>query len=678
MVRFYYILLLLLPVQLLLGQDGLEDTLAFSIDLDEYVITAEYEPTHYQNATHRVQVVTERQLQAIGATTVDQVASLAPSIRIYNDPILGKSIRMRGVGASNVAILIDGVPVIGRNDGAIDISQLSLHNVERIEIVEGPVSNIYGSNAAGGVINLITKKKQKSTWQGQVSSQLESIGQQNYTANLGWQQGPLTVSAHGRYFSFSQYPIDSMRLVDQVEIDSTTSILQDRYPFNPKIQVNYGGRIRYAIDPDKILSLSYDRSAEEVIDYDRVRRARFNPYGDDRYALTDRTDLTLSYRGKHREVWHHDISLAANRFDRRNQTRRYLIDSSIYQQDFIAEDSIRFDQLFSRATVTYTGWDDWTVRAGYNYVLEAGSGERLIDRDRTDSLRTSAVESSFFGQVKYMGSDRMEIAVGGRHVMHNLFGGTTLGSIHARYKASELVSLRASYAQGYRNPTLKELYLEFIDVNHNIIGNVDLAPERSQDVQVTVDITPSKHWSISTNLYGTHIDDRIILSEYEPLKFEYDNVDHYNVIGIQPEVRYQRERLSLSSSWSFGYWSTAIDAQGAPDYGAVTDCVNTMTYELADKGWSLMVNHRWVGRQLNYRLIDDVVRTSQIDAYHLVDLSMSKTFLRDRVSIVAGIRNLGGIQQVAAGQVSGGAHSGGLSTAISPGRSFFVNATYSM
>ena len=80
------------------------------------------------------------------------------NIKLSEDNLLGSSLSIQGVSGQNVKILIDNIPVIGRLNGNIDISQISLNNIEKIEIVEGPLSTVYGTDALAGTINLITKK----------------------------------------------------------------------------------------------------------------------------------------------------------------------------------------------------------------------------------------------------------------------------------------------------------------------------------------------------------------------------------------------------------------------------------------------------------------------------------------------------------------------------------------
>ncbi len=97
------------------------------------------------------------------------------NVRLQNDPNLGSFLQMQGLSGQNIKILIDGVPVVGRVSGSIDLNQLPLTEVERVEIVEGPMSVLYGTDALGGVVNLITRDS-RCAWEVRGLAHYESVG----------------------------------------------------------------------------------------------------------------------------------------------------------------------------------------------------------------------------------------------------------------------------------------------------------------------------------------------------------------------------------------------------------------------------------------------------------------------------------------------------------------------
>ena len=124
------------------------------------------------------------------------------NIRLSQDNILGTSMSMQGLGGQNVKLLIDGVPVIGRQDGNVDLAQIDLTGIERAEIVEGPLSVNYGTNAFAGTINLITRKGggRPATLKALVYT--EQVGRLNttLTATRHWKRNDVVLTAGRNFF----------------------------------------------------------------------------------------------------------------------------------------------------------------------------------------------------------------------------------------------------------------------------------------------------------------------------------------------------------------------------------------------------------------------------------------------------------------------------------------------
>ncbi len=157
-------------------------------DLNEAVVTGQFEIKTVDRSLNKVRVIDRKRIEAQAAISLKDVLRNELNIRLNNDPILGTGLSLQGVSGQNVKILIDGVPLIGRMDGNIDLSQINLANVERIEIIEGPMSVMYGSDALGGVINLITKKSTMHTIEVDQRSYYESNNTYNFDGRLGFRK----------------------------------------------------------------------------------------------------------------------------------------------------------------------------------------------------------------------------------------------------------------------------------------------------------------------------------------------------------------------------------------------------------------------------------------------------------------------------------------------------------
>lgn len=171
-------------------------------DLSEVVITGQYRPKKKNESVHSIRTIGADEIEDRAAVTLDDVLRNELNFRISRDNILGTGLAMQGISGENVKIMIDGVPVIGRLNGNIDLSQINLHQIERIEIVEGPLAVNYGSNALAGTINLITKSPKSEETNAEASFFTESIGHFNVngTVSTGIKKQSITVSGGRNFF----------------------------------------------------------------------------------------------------------------------------------------------------------------------------------------------------------------------------------------------------------------------------------------------------------------------------------------------------------------------------------------------------------------------------------------------------------------------------------------------
>ncbi|HRH39503.1 MAG TPA: TonB-dependent receptor plug domain-containing protein, partial [Flavobacteriales bacterium] len=147
--------------------------------LGEFVVTGQYRPGSPEAAVHKLRVIDAQQIKRMAANNLGDALRNQLNIRLAQDNVLGSSLNMQGLGGENVKILIDGVPVTGRLNGNVDLSQMDLTGIERIELVEGPLSVNYGTNALAGTINLITRKRGGASATLKGSAYAEHIGRLN-------------------------------------------------------------------------------------------------------------------------------------------------------------------------------------------------------------------------------------------------------------------------------------------------------------------------------------------------------------------------------------------------------------------------------------------------------------------------------------------------------------------
>ena len=201
------------------------------MNMSEFVVTGQFKPEKADKSIYKINVINSRQIERKAATNLTDLLSTESHVRISQGGVMGANLSFMGLTGENVKILVDGVPVIGRLDGNIDINQLNLYNVDHVEIIEGPMSVVYGSNAIGGVVNIITKENKNSSFSAFANAYYESVGR--YDFNAGG-------SAHNKNHTYS---LDFSRNFFDGYSESDTA---RSMTWSPKLQYNANGYYLYS------------------------------------------------------------------------------------------------------------------------------------------------------------------------------------------------------------------------------------------------------------------------------------------------------------------------------------------------------------------------------------------------------------------------------------------------
>ncbi|MBN3040517.1 MAG: TonB-dependent receptor, partial [Candidatus Omnitrophica bacterium] len=177
----------------------------YSIDLGKIVITSSKLEQMYKYSTQNISVVDSGTIESSGIIHIGEILDLLPSVDILEQGSIGanQSIYTRGASSSQVLTLIDGRPINTHRDGVADFNQISLTNIERIEVLKGPASNIYGTSAVGGVVNIITKTPDKkmitevTSRYGSFATNLESFYHGSKIEDFDYSVSYDYISSHG-------------------------------------------------------------------------------------------------------------------------------------------------------------------------------------------------------------------------------------------------------------------------------------------------------------------------------------------------------------------------------------------------------------------------------------------------------------------------------------------------
>ena len=639
-------------------------------ELPDVVVTGEFEPTTPEKAVHEIKVIDAEQIQTMGFQQLDEVLEQQLNLRVSRDPSLGAGLTMQGIDGNNIQIMIDGVPVIGRLDGNIDLSQLPLYNVERVEIVQGAMSNRYVTNAAGGVVNLITKKKDGASWSVTSQNQWENVGLMSNTLGVSGRLGRVMLS--GSVFRY------------QSQLYSDDSLRASQSSWNPKEQLGGDAQIKYYGKKSLELGLSLRYFDELVRDLGEVKRPQFKPYSFDQYFYTRRIDPRFNVKFDMGRNHKFNSVSALNIYDRVSEDRRLDFENDSNYVIENGQDTSRFNTFLNRTIVTAKYGARWKAEYGLEARYETGSGERIVDSSSTPINQTQMTTVAGWAGAQYLPTERLTIQPGVRIGWNSNFDHPILPSVKAVYRGDKNLILRAGYARGFRAPDLKEQYLEFVAGNHDIHGNPNLEAENSHNAYIAAErelLTNEAHRAlIRGRVFYNYIENQITRAQTSPLYYEYINVGRLWTDGVNAELDY---KLYDDLTFVFGAGYTRAKSY-SEELAELTDYIGTfdmnlqVTYIVPKIDTRVNLNFRYYGKQGWYSLSGEVLTLNEQEPHNMTHLSLAQGFWNDRIFLSAGVKNLFDIETVGGSRVSNSPHSPSGVELISWGRSYFAKLNVSL
>lgn len=661
------------------------DSTLRNISLDDVVVTAQYAPTAAENAVHQVKVIKAIEIQEQGQNNLAEVLTNQLNLRVNNDPILGNGLRIQGIGGENIQIMIDGVPVIGRVNGNIDLSQINLQNVQRIEIVEGAMSAQYGSNASGGVVNIITKKSQLEKIRIQSQNQYENIGITNNSLTVGSQLNKTYVSLTG-YRNNSQFTdVNSLRLLEEIELADGTISMTKINPWNPKIQYGLDGILRHQFNNSTNVTYQYRWFNEKLSSYGEMKRPQFRPYAFDEFYTTNRQDHSVNFESYFSEKLYLNSTTAYNRFSREKETQRLDFEPDKTSLVLGGQDTTRFNSFLHRSILSTTTKNVLNGQFGIEILHETGVGQRIVDSTSRPLNEAEISNYALWASLQYTPNKIITIQGNLRYGHNTKYDHPLIPSVHLSWKPTKKWEIQWSYAHGFRSPSLKELHFNFIDINHYIVGNPNLKAEHSRNTSLNVQynktIAKKHQLSFSGKLFYNYIENRIVIAEFAPFQFNYQNLDKFETHGVNFRFQYNFDnKLSIKSGLAytrlFNFWSTDFDTD---KFTELYEMQNEVSYLVPYINARMVMTHRFIGKQVRFYENDEgVLEEGFIGDYHLVNLSISRDFWKRRIFVSLGSKNLLDTQSVPfVGQSDGAHNSVGNSQLLNWGRTYFARLNLS-
>ncbi len=643
------------------GQSATLKLAPTAIDMDEVVVTAQYSPQPVDKSIYKVRVIGAKQIKQKAANNLADLFSDELSIRLTQDGALGSSMSIRGLSGENVKFLIDGVPVIGRLNGNIDLDQLNLNNVDHVELIEGPMSVIYGSNALAGVVNIITKENKNTKLQASFNSYYESSNQFNFNgaASIKEKRNVFSFSG-GRNFFQGYTQTGGYRALD----------------WKPKRQYTFDGYYIYG-HPNYKLKLSSQYFNELLWNKGDIIEPHF---AIDSYFTTQRFTNSIDFNSKIGKVRYLNITGAYSNYSRVKNT--YFKDLSTLQKNLTTnegdQDTTKFNDIIARAIISKsTDISKINYQFGLDVNIENGSGRKITDNHQEIG------DYAAFLSLKYDPLSTFTIQPGFRYIYNTKYTAPLIYSLNVKWNMVENTNIRASYSRGFRSPSLKELYLYFFDVNHNIKGNENLKAEDSHNVDLSADYSKEigkKTIGGSVDVFYNKINNIITLAQVTNKLYSYINIDNYISKGVQVSFDFSLyPHLKFKAGFVETGRKNVLDQEIklAKSFFYTSDINSSIRYSLVKYAMDISLFYKYTGKMPQY-FVDALgnLKEGYIKDYHTMDISVIKNLLNRSLQVSVGVKNLFNNKSIPAIGGGGGIHSGGDSALIGYGRTFFARVSY--
>lgn len=517
------------------------------------VFTATKTERKLTNVAVPVQIISQKTIQQAGSLRLSDILSEQTGLFMTNG--FGTGVSMQGLNPDYTLILIDGEPLIGRMSGVLDLKRIAVGNIKQIEIVRGPSSSLYGSEAMAGVINIITDK-----------SKINSLGlTARYgtynTADFGLKgsirNNRINYQGFGNFYrtdGFSIRPNSRERSIAPIE--RITQQHQLGYRFSDRTQVSVSFRLNNETIKNNITVTNNGNAINSV-----------------GYEKNNDLNTTLQLAHKFNEKV-------------KNTTRLYgTYFKSV--QDLITDNGApyvdEFRQSFGRAeNQTDIQFNDrLEMNVGGGYIHETARSTRY---DNSSSVKTNRIGYAYL-QTEWKALDRLTLIGGARYDHNELFAAAFSPKLALQYKINNKLSLKASVGRGFKAPDFRQLYLNFTNTaagSYSVFGSVEaqkiiselnrlgqisslepafyglstLKPEFSTGFNIGIHFQDNK-WSVSANIFRNNIknliDSRLVAYRTGGAQiFSYLNVKNAFTQGIETDVQYKvNKNLSLTAGYQF-------------------------------------------------------------------------------------------------------------------------------
>lgn len=593
-----------------------DSTFVLHYTIDPVVVTGSRTEQRLADVTVATELIGREELARSGSPDLADFFSKAPGVAV-SQTIFGSGIQLQGLGSEYVLVLVNGERALGRKGGVLDLARFSTDNVERIEVVKGNQSALYGADAIGGVVNIITRGSRRPL-EFDFHGDMGAGGHLDLGGSLGTKGDGWTSRFTGSWDRADAYDIDT----DDPE---TTVDGYESFSASNTSEWNLGERSRLKA------RTSYLSRDLEGIDGGTTSSS----------AVFDRRNSTEVFTASIGP----DLKSAAGHRLQASLQFSYYLDQYLSDQ----RGSAALDQYQETKQRLVVGSLQADRLLPARHLLSAGfeAFQEWLESERLEEGRSDRNRFGLFLQDQWQVNEEGDFKlIAGLRLDHDSqFGDHVTPKLSLRKDLGSRLILRAGVGQGFRAPDFKELYVYFAHpaVGYAVYGNPDLEPERSLSTNLGLEWDSGRGYWLSASAFHHDFDNLIqgiITDEMVGglQKAVYVNVEAATVMGVELSLRY-RPLPALDTEFSYSFLDSRDKTSGGildgrPSHrGSVS-----LDYQIPALDADLLLRGSLVGSR-TFSSETSGVESTETDPYALLDLTLRKR-LGPRIGLSLGVRNL--------------------------------------
>ncbi|MBR6248423.1 MAG: TonB-dependent receptor [Muribaculaceae bacterium] len=541
---------------------------SMQVNLTEVVVTGTGTPHLLQDAPVQTEVITGKMLRNYAGKSIEDILGGLTASFAFSQDDMGSQMQLNGLGNSYILILIDGKRIHGDVGGQNELSLIDPQNIEKIEIVKGASSALYGSDAIAGVVNIITKKHHEQGMLVENTTRVGSYGDVRQHNGLSLRYGKVS-----SYTNFQLQHSDGWQntavehtLPNEDPITDSRNKTVNRYTnWQVSERISYQPSRDWELYADgstywnRIYRVSGRHPHYDVKTWDmEYHNGSASVGGKWQRSKTDFISMDVDWN-RHAYYYYYTATTLVEDYEKSAGTPYYP-----YYPYLPNQKELQSDQQRTMATLKSV------FTLPYENRLSAGAEYRydwLKAPTRVKGGKASDWTAAVYVQDEFNLIPDVNITAGLRFNQNEQFGAKFTPKVSAMWKPGNIWRLRATWSQGFKTPAIRELFYRYVrqmSGTYLYLGNPDLKPQSSNYFAIGGEYGHNG-LNITVTGYYNKVKDMIALvtipnyqapdeyiAQYDPVKTrQYQNIEDAKTVGVDVNVRYNWREFAFGMGYSY-------------------------------------------------------------------------------------------------------------------------------